>query len=169
VLRVGSRSARTHDESNAEIGAGMLLMNFSGRHDVDIAGADRVPTDQLELGRPDIRWAAVRALIAIHGLAPLDQSIERPDIAMVMHVGDHVRLSDRCIEHKAVVRVFIEQQIANGRRALHCRRPALRALLERRVCEQLSHRRCDLAPQRRLLQPLSVERADIVGELPCRR
>ena len=114
-------------------------------------------------------WTAVGALVAIHGLAPLDQPIERPDIAMVMHVGDHVRLSHRRIEHKPIVGVFIEQQIANGRSALHGRRPALRALLERRVCEQLSHRRRDLLPQLRLLQSLRIERTDIVGELACSR
>src|ERR1700726_3428133 len=71
MLRVGARSARTHDEGDAAIGTRVLLMNFPGRHHVDVAGADRMPADQVELGRPDMRWAAVGAFIAIHRLPPL--------------------------------------------------------------------------------------------------
>ena len=139
------------------------------QRNADIARPDRMPTDQLELGRSDIRRATVSALIAIHGLAPLNKPVQCPDIAMVMHVGDHVRLADRSVEHKAIVRVFIEQQITDGRRAFHGRRPTFRALLEPRVCDQFSHRQRDLLPQLRLLQALSVESADLVGELLCRR
>jgi hypothetical protein len=38
MLRVRSRSPRTYDERDAAIRPGMLLMNFAGRHDVDIPG-----------------------------------------------------------------------------------------------------------------------------------
>jgi hypothetical protein len=166
---VGARSARTHDEGDAALGTRVLLMNFPGRHHVDVAGANRMPADQLELGRPDIRWAAVGTFVAIHGLPPLDQPIERPNIAVVMHVGDHVRLSDCGVEHKTVVRVFIKQQVANGRCALNRGRPALCAFSQRRVCKQLSHWPGNRAPQLRPLEPLCIKRTNFLGELPCRR
>src|ERR1700731_3498700 len=169
MLRVGARSARTHDEGDAALGTRVLLMNFPGRHHVDVAGANRMPANQLELGRPDMRWAAVGAFIAIHRLPPLDQPIERPNIAMVMHVRDHVRLSDCGVEHKTIVRVLVKQKVGKGRCALNRGRPALRTLSQRRVCKQLPHCRGNRAPPLRLLEPLCIERTNFVDELPCRR